>query len=175
LIGIAVSPRAYHAIKATLPAGSVVYPPERNGRGEYLLWLSEAEANRLAALFTKTSLDRARSSFRPLRQHLEFAIGNPGWPQPQTRSALLWAQKNLLVFLPRSGIVTFRHRAGGGARVSAHRPFGRIGSSFCFFIAMSRIGSWGANANGIGAGGMTIVRGCVEPRRLRRAPCILKS
>jgi hypothetical protein len=33
-----------------LPAGSVVYPPERNGRGEYLLWLNEAEAYRLAAL-----------------------------------------------------------------------------------------------------------------------------
>jgi hypothetical protein len=47
---IAVSPRAYRAIKATLPKGSVLYPPERNGRGEYLLWLSEAEANRLAAL-----------------------------------------------------------------------------------------------------------------------------
>ena len=50
MIRVAVSPRAYRAIKATLPPGSVVYPPERNGRGEYLLWLSEAEANRLAAL-----------------------------------------------------------------------------------------------------------------------------
>jgi hypothetical protein len=50
LIRIAVSPRAYRAIKATLPAGSVVYPPERNGRGEYLLWLTEAESNRLGAL-----------------------------------------------------------------------------------------------------------------------------
>jgi hypothetical protein len=30
LIRIAVSPRAYRAIKATLPAGSVVYPPERS-------------------------------------------------------------------------------------------------------------------------------------------------
>ena len=47
---IAVSPRAYRAIKASLPAGSVVYPPERNARGQYLLWLSEPEANRLAAL-----------------------------------------------------------------------------------------------------------------------------
>jgi hypothetical protein len=46
---IAVSPRAYRAIKATLPAGSIVYPPERNARGQYLLWLSETEANRLAA------------------------------------------------------------------------------------------------------------------------------
>jgi hypothetical protein len=50
LIRIAVSPRAYRAIKATLPAGSVVYPPERNDRGQYLLWLSETEANRLAML-----------------------------------------------------------------------------------------------------------------------------
>jgi hypothetical protein len=50
LIRIAVSARAYRAIKATLGEGSVVYPPERNGRGEYLLWLNDAEANRLAAL-----------------------------------------------------------------------------------------------------------------------------
>jgi hypothetical protein len=47
---IAVSARAYRAIKATLPAGSVVYPPERNARGQYLLWLNDAEAIRLAAL-----------------------------------------------------------------------------------------------------------------------------
>jgi hypothetical protein len=47
---IAVSPRAYRAIKATLPEGSVVYPPERNGRSQYLLWATETEANRLAAL-----------------------------------------------------------------------------------------------------------------------------
>ena len=50
MIRIAVSPRAYRAIKASLPAGSVVYPPERNDRGQYLLWLNDAEANRLAAL-----------------------------------------------------------------------------------------------------------------------------
>jgi hypothetical protein len=50
LIRIPVSARVYRAIKATLPMGSVVYPPERNERGQYLLWLSEAEANRLASL-----------------------------------------------------------------------------------------------------------------------------
>jgi hypothetical protein len=49
-VRIAVSPRAYRAIKGTLPAGSIVYPPERNSRGQYLLWLSEAEANRLSAI-----------------------------------------------------------------------------------------------------------------------------
>jgi hypothetical protein len=42
--------RAYRAIKDTLPAGSIVYPPERNTWGQYLLWLTEAEANRLGAL-----------------------------------------------------------------------------------------------------------------------------
>ena len=50
MIRIAVSPRAYRAIKASLPTGSVVYPPERNAKGQYLLWLTETEANRLAAL-----------------------------------------------------------------------------------------------------------------------------
>ena len=50
MIPIAVSPRAYRAIKASLPAGSTVYPPERNDRGQYLLWLNDAEANRLATL-----------------------------------------------------------------------------------------------------------------------------
>ena len=47
---IALSPRAYRAIKATLSPCSVVYPPERNDRDQYLLWLTEAEANSLAAL-----------------------------------------------------------------------------------------------------------------------------
>lgn len=38
-----MSARAYRAIKATLPAGSTVYPPERNAKGQYLLWLAEVE------------------------------------------------------------------------------------------------------------------------------------
>ena len=50
MIRIAVSARGYRAIKATLLVGSVVYPAERNDRGQYLFWLAEAEANRLAAL-----------------------------------------------------------------------------------------------------------------------------
>jgi len=50
MIRIAVSPRAYLAIKSTLPEGSVVYAPERNSRGQYLLSLSETEANRLSAI-----------------------------------------------------------------------------------------------------------------------------
>jgi hypothetical protein len=65
LIRIALSARAYCDIKATLPAGSVVYPPERNGRGEYLLWLSEAEANRLAALRQAECFWPLKTAFSP--------------------------------------------------------------------------------------------------------------
>ena len=42
-------------MRATLPAGSTVYPPERNSRGQYLLWLSEAEAKRLSASVAKVT------------------------------------------------------------------------------------------------------------------------
>jgi hypothetical protein len=34
VIRIAASARAYRALKASLPAGSTVYPPERNARGQ---------------------------------------------------------------------------------------------------------------------------------------------
>ena len=47
---IAVTPRAYRAIKASLPEGSFVYPPERDSRGRYLLFLTEAEASQLSAI-----------------------------------------------------------------------------------------------------------------------------
>jgi hypothetical protein len=39
-----------HYFSSYRSPGSFVYPPERDDRGQYLLWLSEAEANRLAAL-----------------------------------------------------------------------------------------------------------------------------
>jgi hypothetical protein len=48
MIRIAVSPRAYRALKSTLPEGLVVYPPERNSRGQYLLMLDEGTANSLS-------------------------------------------------------------------------------------------------------------------------------
>jgi hypothetical protein len=47
MIRIAVSPRAYRAIKASLPDGSVVLKPERDGRGRYLLLLDENIINSL--------------------------------------------------------------------------------------------------------------------------------
>jgi hypothetical protein len=47
MIRPAVSPGAYRAIRATLPAGSTVLKPERDGRGRYLLMLDESTANSL--------------------------------------------------------------------------------------------------------------------------------
>jgi hypothetical protein len=47
---IAVPARAYRAIRAALPPGSKGYPPERNAKGQSLLWLTEVEANRLASM-----------------------------------------------------------------------------------------------------------------------------
>ena len=43
---IAVSPRAYRPVKATCRLAASSIPPNANGRGEYLLWLSEAEVDR---------------------------------------------------------------------------------------------------------------------------------
>ena len=57
LIRIAVSARAYCASLS----GSIVYPPERNARTQYLLWLTEVEANRLAALLRPGSRAARRS------------------------------------------------------------------------------------------------------------------
>jgi hypothetical protein len=48
MIRVAVSPRAYRAIKSTLPEGAVVLKPERDRRGRYLLTLDEATANGLS-------------------------------------------------------------------------------------------------------------------------------
>ncbi|HZZ59827.1 MAG TPA: hypothetical protein VFE63_01455 [Roseiarcus sp.] len=48
LIRIAVTPRAYRAIKGVLPAGSIVLNPERDERGRCLLTLDEGAANSLS-------------------------------------------------------------------------------------------------------------------------------
>jgi hypothetical protein len=48
LIRIAVTPRAYRAIKGVLPPGSVVLNPERDERGRCLLTLDEGAANSLS-------------------------------------------------------------------------------------------------------------------------------
>jgi hypothetical protein len=47
MVRIAVTPSAYRAIKASLPGGSVVLKPERDGRGRYLLMLDENTVNSL--------------------------------------------------------------------------------------------------------------------------------
>ena len=47
MVRIAVTPTAYRAIKASLPEGSVVLKPQRDGRGRYLLSLDESTINSL--------------------------------------------------------------------------------------------------------------------------------
>jgi hypothetical protein len=47
MVRIAVTPSAYRAIKASLPEGSVVLKPARDGRGRYLPMLDENTANSL--------------------------------------------------------------------------------------------------------------------------------
>jgi hypothetical protein len=50
MICIAISPAAFDAICATLPLGSVAVEAEANERGERLIWLDDAMADRLGAM-----------------------------------------------------------------------------------------------------------------------------
>jgi hypothetical protein len=50
MIRIAISPAALDAIAATLPLGSVGYENEVNEKGERLIWLEDAMADRLGAI-----------------------------------------------------------------------------------------------------------------------------
>ncbi len=50
MIRIAISVEAYEAIARTLPLGSVAVEAEPNERGERLIWLDDAMADRLGAM-----------------------------------------------------------------------------------------------------------------------------
>ncbi len=50
MIRIAISVEAFEAIARTLPLGSVGYEAEVNERGERLIWLEDAMADRLGAM-----------------------------------------------------------------------------------------------------------------------------
>jgi hypothetical protein len=50
MIRIAVTEAAYEAICATLPVGGVAVEAEPNERGERLIWLEDAMADRLGAM-----------------------------------------------------------------------------------------------------------------------------
>jgi hypothetical protein len=50
VIKIAITVAAYDAIRATLPLGSVAVEPYYNERGERLIWLEAATADRLGAM-----------------------------------------------------------------------------------------------------------------------------
>jgi hypothetical protein len=50
MIKIAITAEAFEAIGRTLPLGSVAFEPEANERGERLVWLEDAMADRVGAL-----------------------------------------------------------------------------------------------------------------------------
>jgi hypothetical protein len=50
VIRLAISVEAFEAIARTLPLGSVGYEVEANERGERLIWLEDAMADRLGAM-----------------------------------------------------------------------------------------------------------------------------
>ncbi len=50
MVRISISQAAFDAIAATLPLGSVGYETEANERGERLIWLEDAMADRLGAM-----------------------------------------------------------------------------------------------------------------------------
>ena len=50
MIRIAITGAAFKAITATLPLGSVAYEAEVTEKGERLIWLEDAMADRLGAM-----------------------------------------------------------------------------------------------------------------------------
>jgi hypothetical protein len=50
MIRIAISSAAFEAIAQTVPLGSVGYEAEANDRGECLIWLEDAMADRLSTM-----------------------------------------------------------------------------------------------------------------------------
>lgn len=74
-------------------------------------------------------------------------------------------KKKPLVFITRLCTFSFWHTAGGGARV---RLIAHLGAGVELFLLHSDIANWEPGRERERhwrAGGMTIVRGCVEPRR----------
>jgi hypothetical protein len=54
VIRISITEAAFEAICATLPLGSVAVEPYFNERGERLIWLEDAMADRLGAMRGRT-------------------------------------------------------------------------------------------------------------------------
>jgi hypothetical protein len=50
MIRIAISVEAFEAIARTMPLGTVGYEAEANERGERLIWIEDAMADRLSAM-----------------------------------------------------------------------------------------------------------------------------
>ena len=50
LIRISITPAAFEAIAATLPLGSVGFEPKIDAKGQHLIWVEAAVADRLTAM-----------------------------------------------------------------------------------------------------------------------------
>ena len=126
--------RAYRAIKAALPPGSKIYPPERNAKGQYLLWLTEAEANRLA------SLRRPRESYSEAVIRLARAHD---WGSKSNA----WRARGRMSMSRKGGKQSFRENAcRGGVRPKARihrRPNGPSRRREAVILPrLSDAGSW---------------------------------
>ena len=77
MVRIAISVEAFEAIARTLPVGSVGYEAEPNERGERLIWLEDAMADRLGAMRGPRAKASATSSCgsRPRAPDLTRAEG----------------------------------------------------------------------------------------------------
>ena len=62
MIRIAITLAAYDAVCATMPLGSVAVEPEASERGERLIWLEAAMADRLCAI-ARTGRDLQQGHF----------------------------------------------------------------------------------------------------------------
>ena len=76
MIRIVITAAAYRAICATLPLGSVGYEAEAKERGESLIWLEDAMADRLGAM-------RGRASRPSLLVHVLDCLFERGGRNPK--------------------------------------------------------------------------------------------
>jgi len=85
MIRLAISPAAFDAIAATLPLGSVGY----NERGERLIWVETAVADKPAAMRSpgEATATSSYSSSRPTRGRLSLRQGRPGGSRETERFA----------------------------------------------------------------------------------------
>ena len=77
MIRIAITEAAFKAITATLPFGSLAVEAEPNERGERLIWLEDAMADRLGAIGRRGELQRCHHADRCPRTSEQKPLEGP--------------------------------------------------------------------------------------------------